>query len=92
MGYHAILRVKVHGQPFDLSIIQEYAPTSASTEEEIEVSSNLCPPSLHTCFCYIVETVEIHGQPCDLSIIQVYAPTSASTDEEIEASSSCHHS
>ena len=40
MGYHAIsdriLLVKIHGQPFDLSIIQVYAPTSASTEEEME--------------------------------------------------------
>ena len=40
MEYHAmsnrILLVKIHGQPFDLSIIQVYAPTSASTEEEIE--------------------------------------------------------
>ena len=40
MGYHAmsdrILLVKNHGQPFDLSIIQVYVPTSASTEEEIE--------------------------------------------------------
>ena len=31
-----ILLVKIHGQPFDLSIIQVYAPISASTEEEIE--------------------------------------------------------
>ena len=31
-----ILLVKNHGQPFDLSIIQVYAPTSASTEEELE--------------------------------------------------------
>ena len=42
MGYHAmsdrILLVKIHGQSFDLSIIQVYAPTSASTEEEIEDS------------------------------------------------------
>ena len=40
MGYHAmsdrVLVVKIHDQPFDLSIIQVYAPTSASTEEEIE--------------------------------------------------------
>ena len=39
MGYHAMsdrtLLAKIHGQPFDLSIIQVYAPTSASTEEEI---------------------------------------------------------
>ena len=39
MGYHAmsdrILLVKIHGQPFNLSIIQVYAPTSASTEEKI---------------------------------------------------------
>ena len=39
MGYHAmsdiILLVMIYGQPFDLSIIQVYAPTSASTEEEI---------------------------------------------------------
>ena len=41
MGYHAIsdriLLVKIHGQPFDLSIIQVYVPTSDSTEEEIEM-------------------------------------------------------
>ena len=39
MGYHAmsdrILLVKIHGKPFNLSIIQVYAPTSASPEEEI---------------------------------------------------------
>ena len=39
MGYHAmserILLVKIHGQPFDLSIIRVYAPTSASTKEKI---------------------------------------------------------
>ena len=40
MGYHAmsdiILLVKIHGQPFDLAIIQVYASTTtASTEEEI---------------------------------------------------------
>ena len=28
--------MKIHGQPFDLSIFQVYAPTSANTEEEIE--------------------------------------------------------
>ena len=33
---HRILLVKIHGQPFDLSIIQVYAPTRASTEEDIE--------------------------------------------------------
>ena len=31
-----ILLVKIHGKPFNLSIIQVYAPTSASSEEEIE--------------------------------------------------------
>ena len=31
-----ILLVKIHGQPFDLSIIQVYVPTSASTEEGID--------------------------------------------------------
>ena len=31
-----ILFVNIHVQPFDLSIIQVYSPTSASTEEEIE--------------------------------------------------------
>ena len=31
-----ILLVKIHGQPFDLSIIQMYAPTGDSTEQEIE--------------------------------------------------------
>ena len=39
MGYHAmldrVLLVKIHGQPFDLSIIHVYAPTSARTKEEI---------------------------------------------------------
>ena len=28
--------MKIHGKPFNLSIIQVYAPTSASSEEEIE--------------------------------------------------------
>ena len=46
MGYHAmsdiILLMKIHGQPYDITIIQLYAPTSASTEEEIEdVYSNV---------------------------------------------------
>ena len=40
MGYHAmsdrILLMKIHGQPFDQSIVQVYVPTSASTEVEIE--------------------------------------------------------
>ena len=31
-----ILLVRIHGKPFNLSIIQVYAPTSASSEEEIE--------------------------------------------------------
>ena len=31
-----ILLVKIHGKPFNLSIIQLYAPTSASSEEEIQ--------------------------------------------------------
>ena len=33
---HRILLVRIHGKPFNLSIIQVYAPTSASSEEEIE--------------------------------------------------------
>ena len=40
LGYCAlsdrILLVRIHGKPFNLSIIQVYAPTSASSEEEIE--------------------------------------------------------
>ena len=40
MGYWAIsdrvLLVKLKGHPFNISIIQAYAPTSASTEEDIE--------------------------------------------------------
>ena len=40
MGYWAIsdrvLLVKLNGHPFNISIIQEYAPTSACTEEDIE--------------------------------------------------------
>ena len=28
--------MRIHGKPFNLSIIQVYAPTSASSEEEIE--------------------------------------------------------
>ena len=40
VGYHAmsdrVLLMKIYGQPFDLSRIQVYAHTSASTEEEIE--------------------------------------------------------
>ena len=40
LGYCAlsdrILFVRIHGKPFNLSIIQVYAPTSASSEEEIE--------------------------------------------------------
>ena len=31
-----ILLVRIHGKPFNLSIIQVYAPTSASSEEDIE--------------------------------------------------------
>ena len=31
-----ILLVRIHGKPFNLSIIQIYAPTSVSSEEEIE--------------------------------------------------------
>ena len=40
LGYCAlsdrILLVRIHGKPFNLSIIQVYAPTSVSSEEEIE--------------------------------------------------------
>ena len=40
LGYCAlsdrVLLVRIHGKPFNLSIIQVYAPTSASSEEEIE--------------------------------------------------------
>ena len=39
LGYCAlsdrILLVRIHGKPFNLSIIQVYAPTSASSEEKI---------------------------------------------------------
>ena len=41
LGYCApsdrILLVRIHGKPFNVSVIQVYAPTSASSEEEIEV-------------------------------------------------------
>ena len=40
LGYcalsHRILLVRIHGKPFNLSIIQVYAPTRASSEEAIE--------------------------------------------------------
>ena len=40
LGYCAlsdrILLVRIHGKPFNLLIIQVYAPTSAISEEEIE--------------------------------------------------------
>ena len=40
LGYCAlsdmILLVRIHSEPFNFSIIQVYAPTSASSEEEIE--------------------------------------------------------
>ena len=34
--FDRILLVRIHGKRFNLSIIQVYAPTSASSEEEIE--------------------------------------------------------
>ncbi|KAG1696943.1 Craniofacial development protein 2 [Nymphon striatum] len=44
-----ILLVKVRGNPFNISIIQVYAPTSASTDEEIELFYNQLDKAKEQC-------------------------------------------
>ena len=53
MGYWAIsdrvLLVKLKGHPFNISINQAYAPTSASTEEDIEAFYETLAKSKEQC-------------------------------------------
>ena len=71
------ISIHFQGKPFNITVIQVYAPTTNAEESEMQYLR---------CNLKNDRTISIHfqGKPFNITVIQVYAPTSNTEEAEVE--------